>query len=326
MKWLFLVHQVHTPNSRERVKVWRLVQKVGAVLYRNSVYVLPYNKERLEDFQWLCQQINDSKGDASVFVSETRDAKEDKILRALFTRSADKEYGAVLAKAQNLLERIVRAKAEHRVSERLVTILTKEAKQLSESFALIQGVDFFSAPLTSKLRGALEQINKQLSGIELQQASPPPQRHQRKEFDGRTWATRHRIHIDRLCSAWLIRRVIDPKARFVFAPESKLPKNALLFDVFGAEFSHHGEDCTFETLLKVFQLKDPALCALAEIIHDVDMKDGKFGRVEAAGLDLAVRALGGASRDDHETLKAGTPLLDALYRHLATTKPKGSKG
>jgi hypothetical protein len=325
MKWLFLVHQVRTPNSRERVKVWRLVQKVGAVLYRNSVYVLPYNKERLEDFQWLCQQINDSKGEASVFVSETHDPQADRALRALFVRTVDEEYGVVLAKMQSLLERIARARAEHRASEGLVATLTKEAKQLSESFAEIQRVDFFDAPLLRKVRSTLDQITKQLSGIETHQAAPPPEHHQRKEFQGKTWATRERIHIDRLCSAWLIRRFIDPKARFVFAPESRLPKNAIAFDVFGAEFSHHGENCTFETLVKSFQLKDPALSALAEIVHDVDMKDGKFGRAEAAGLDLAVRALGGASRDDHETLEAGAPLLDALYRHLATGKPKGAK-
>ena len=84
MKWLFLVHQVQTPNSRERVKVWRLIKKVGAVLYRNSVYVLPYSKERLEDFQWTCQQIRDSKGEASLFISEASDAKEDRLLKNLF--------------------------------------------------------------------------------------------------------------------------------------------------------------------------------------------------------------------------------------------------
>src|SRR5881396_204317 len=120
MKWLFLVHQVQTPNSRERVKVWRLTQKVRAVLYRNSVYVLPYNRERLEDFQWLCQQIKDSKGEASVFVSEARDAAEDKTLRALFVRSADEEYAAILDRAGRLHGQIRRAGEDQRPSERLV--------------------------------------------------------------------------------------------------------------------------------------------------------------------------------------------------------------
>lgn len=325
MKWLFLVHQVQTPNSRERVKVWRLTRKVGAILYRNSVYVLPYNKERLEDFQWLCQQIRDSKGEASVFVSEARDVAEDRALRALFVHDSEEEYATLLSKAERLLERIGRAKTEARLSERLLKALTKETQQLADAITEAKRTDFFGTPLAKRARAASEQVTKSLAAVEPQaQAVAPPQRQDRRAFQGKTWATRQHIHIDRLCSAWLIRRFIDRKARFVFAPESKLPGSAVQFDVFGVEFSHHGEDCTFETLVKAFQLKDDALEALAEIVHDIDMKDQKFGRAEAAGLDLLVRSLGGASRDDHETLAVGAPLLDALYRHLATAKTKGA--
>jgi hypothetical protein len=321
MKWLFLVHQVQTPNSRVRVKIWRMTRKVGAILYRNSVYVLPYSKERLEDFQWLCQQIRDSKGEASVFVSEARDEAEDRILRALFVGDSDEEYARLLKKAERLLDRIGRAKSESRLSERLLKALTKETQQLAGAFTVAERTDFFGAPLAKKARAASAQVTKSLAAFEPQaQSIAPPKRQDRRAFRGRTWATREHIHIDRLCSAWLIRRFIDPKARFVFAPESKLPGNAVLFDVFGAEFSHHGEDCTFETLVKVFQLKDDALNALAEIVHDIDMKDQKFGRGEAAGLDLVVRALGASHGDDHKTLEAGAMVLDALYRNFANGK------
>jgi hypothetical protein len=326
MKWLFLVHQVQTPNSRERVKIWRMTRKVGAILYRNSVYVLPYSKERLEDFQWLCQQIRDSKGEASVFVSEARDESEDRTLRAVFLRDSNEEYTAVLSKAERLLQRIQRAKKESRLSERLFKALTKETKQLTDAFGEAERTDFFGAPLAKKARAAALQITKSLATFEPQaQSVTPPKRQNRRVFQGRTWATREHIHIDRLCSAWLVRRFIDQKARFVFAPESKLPGSAVLFDVFGAEFSHHGEDCTFETLMKVFQLKDDALDTLAEIVHDIDMKDEKFGRVEAAGLDLVVRALGTSLRDDHKVLEAGAVFLNALYKHFATRQPRAAK-
>ena len=324
MKWLFLVHQVQTPNSRERVKVWRMTRKVGAILYRNSVYVLPYNKERLEDFQWLCQQIRDSTGEASVFVSEARDESEDRALRAIFVRDSDEEYAALLSKTERLLERIERAKTEARLSERLLKALTKETRQLADAFAEAERTDFFGAPLAKKARGALQQVTKSLVAIEPQaQSVAPPSRRDRREFQGKTWATREHIHIDRLCSAWLIRRFIDRKARFVFAPELKLPHGAVVFDVFGTEFSHHGEDCTFETLVKAFQLKDDSLNALAEIVHDIDVKDRKFARAEMAGLDLVVRALGTALRDDHKVLEAGSVILDALYKHFATGKQRG---
>jgi hypothetical protein len=326
MTWLFLVHQVQTPNSRERVKIWRMTRKVGAILYRNSVYVLPYSKERLEDFQWLCQQIRDSKGEASVFVSDAHNESEDRTLRTTFVSASDEEYAALLKKAERLLDRIGRAKAEERLSERLLKALTKETKQLADAFGEAERKDFFGAPLAKKARATSEQVTKSLAAVEPQtQSVTPPKRQDRHAFKGRTWATREHIHIDRLCSAWLIRRFIDQKARFVFAPESTLPKQAILFDVFGAEFSHHGEDCTFETLVKAFQLKDDGLEALAEIVHDIDMKDQKYGRAEAAGLDLVVRALGTANRDDHKVLEAGTVVLDALYKHFATGKQGGVK-
>lgn len=321
MQWLFLVHQVRGPHSRERVKAWRLIRKVGAILYRNSVYVLPYHKERLEDFQWLCRQIADSKAEASVFVSEARDANEDKALQALFVRNSEDKYTALLNKAERLLERISRAKSEARLSERLLKTLTRETQQLADAFVEAERTAFFGAPLSNKAHAAMHEVTKAITATQPQaQSVVPPNRQDQRAFQGKSWATREHIHIDRLCSAWLIRRFIDRKARFVFAPESNLPKQAILFDVFGAEFSHHGEDCTFETLVKAFRIKDAALAALAEIVHDIDLKDQKFGRAEAAGLDLVVRALGTTLRDDHKTLEAGSAVLDALYKHFTAGK------
>ena len=327
MKWLFLVHQVQTPRSRERVKVWRAVKQVGAVLYRNSVYVLPYSPERQEDFQWLCQQIRDAKGEASIFVSEAGDAREDSALCALFVQRADEDYAALLARVERLQTRLDGATTNQQLGERARAALTRAAQQAAEALAAVQWTDFFQARSGPPVRHAMAMLTQRLSAVQPQPHSPAPVRVCRpREFRGRTWATRPQIHIDRLCSAWLIRRFIDPKAHFAFAPEGKLPAGAIPFDTFGAEFSHHGEDCTFETLLKAFQLKDRALCEMAEIVHDIDMKDGRFGRGEAGGLDLIVRALGGANSDDHDTLKTGGPLLDALYQYLATAKPKGRKG
>ncbi len=321
MKWLFLIHQLQTSRSRERVKVWRLTKKVGAVLYRNSVYVLPYSKERLEDFQWLCQQIKDANGEASVFVSESNQAKEDRELRALFGRSREEDYAVIGAATEKLLERVRRIKMRDQLSQPLLKNLAKEANQLDAAFADVQRVDFFGAPLNKKVRSTLEQIKDHLASFEQTHESiAPPKRYALKAFQGKIWTTRENIHIDRLCSAWLIRGFIDPNAKFVFAPESKLPQDAIPFDVFSAEFSHHGEDCTFETLLKSFQLKDKALAAIAEIVHDIDMKDQKFGRPEAAGLDAVVRALINSLKDDRKMLGVGSAILDALYAYLSTTK------
>ena len=323
MKWLFLVHQIQTPRSRERVKIWRLTKKVGAVLYRNSVYVLPFSKERLEDFQWLGQQIKDAQGEASVFVSESGEANENRGLRELFLRAREEEYVKLIACVDQLSARLQSLKAQQRFSEPLLKRLHKEAKPLGEALVEIQRVDFFGAPSAKKASRALEQLKSQLTACEPPPESLPPlQRYARKNFQGKIWTTREHIHIDRLSSAWLIRRFIDPKAKFIFAPEAGLPKNAIPFDVLNAEFSHRGEDCTFETLLQAFQLPDQALASIAEIVHDIDMKDQKFNRSEAAGLDTVVRALAGALKDDHKILDAGSGILDALYAYFSNKKRK----
>lgn len=323
MKWLFLVQQIRTPNSRERVKVWRLLKKIGALPYRNSVYVLPYSKERLEDFQWLGQQIKDSKGEASVFVSESIDEREDQTIRGFFERNREEGYTSILSSAENLLERVRLATKQRKLSDVVLKKLAKDAKHLNKSFAEVERIDFFSMPIAGRVRGTLEQITIHLTSSDNQGRSPASIKfYSRETFKKKVWTTRERIHIDRLCSAWLIRRFIDPDAKFVFAPESNLPKGAIQFDVFGAEFSHHGEDCTFETLMKSFQLKDKALTAIAEIVHDVDVKDNKFGRPEAPGLDVVVRALSDFHKDDHKMLEIGSVILDAIYSYFSNIKRK----
>jgi hypothetical protein len=324
MKWLFLVHQVQTPNSRERVKAWRLTKKVGAILYRNSVYVLPYSKERLEDFQWLCQQIRDSKGEASVFVSEADSPEEDRQLKVLFEQTREKEFAALQNDALKLLARLKRPHGQPPLTDVQTKRLRKEYVQLLVAYAESKRVDFFPGKASENVQHLLYQVAKQLESSQPQAATAVSlKRYSTRAFQNKLWRTREHIHIDRLCSAWLIKRFVDPKARFVFAPESAMPVNAIPFDVFGEEFSHHGDDCTFETLLKAFQIKDKALESIAQIVHDIDIKDGKFGRAEATGIDAVVRALSDSLHDDHRTLEVGSLLLDALYDHFTHNKKKG---
>ncbi len=318
MKWLFLVHQVQTPNSRERVKVWRLTKKLGSILYRNCVYVLPYSKERLEDFHWLCQQIRDSQGEASVFVSEARDEKEDRALRQVFVTAREHQYAELDATLDKYLDRFGKAISTEVFSAAYLKALEKDLHQLETAFQDILRVDFFNHPMAAKIEVRLKEARLSLSGVEKRNESTSViKRHTRSEFKGKVWATREYIHIDRLCSAWLIRRFIDPKAKFVFAPENKLPKNAIPFDVFGAEFSHQGDHCTFETLLEAFQIKDKALTSLAELVHNIDLKDQKYNRPEADGMDMIVRAISDSLRDDHKGLALGSQILDALYERLS---------
>ena len=319
MKWLFLVHQVRTPNSRERVKVWRLTKKVGALLYRNSVYVLPYSKERLEDFHWLAQEIRDSKGEATVFISEAGDDKEDRSLKTLFNAAREKEYNDLGSRVTRFADRCTQASKLNAPTIDQLKPLERELTQLEETLREIRRIDFFE-------HSGARTIEKQLRNLRLSLVEVQPQgraaakvpRHSRSEFQGKTWATRAHIHIDRLCSAWLIKTFIDKRAKFVFAHEGNMPKNAIPFDMFGAEFSHQGDRCTFETLTEAFQLKDKALASLAELVHNIDLKDLKYNRPEAEGLDMVVRAISELFHDDNKTLALGSQILDALFhsQHL----------
>ncbi len=319
MKWLFLVHQVQTPNSRERVRVWRLTKKVGALLYRNSVYVLPYGKDRLEDFQWLCQQIRDSKGEASVFVSEAKDAAEDRQLRQQFMTARGREYLDLEKRAGGFADQFGRSEGQSPFTPAQLRTIERELGQLEDTYREIKRVDFFEHPLSGKLERTLKQLRITLPGSEPSKAAVPStlKHHSRSEFRGKVWATRPHIHIDRVCSAWLIKRFIDAKARFVFAPEEKLPKNAVPFDVFGVEFSHQGDRCTFETLLESFRIRDRALSSMAELVHEIDLKDRKFNRPESAGLDMVIRSISDSTGDDDRTLELGSHILDGMYKRLS---------
>ena len=141
------------------------------------------------------------------------------------------------------------------------------------------------------------------------------------KLKGRRWVTRPRPHIDRIASAWLIKRFIDPEAQFFFAPPAEFPQDAIPFDAPGVELSHQGEDCTFETLLKRAHLRDRRLARLAEVVHEADLRDGKYAREEARGIDVAVRALLAALADDHQMLAQGMALFEGLY---ATTSRRGA--
>jgi hypothetical protein len=130
------------------------------------------------------------------------------------------------------------------------------------------------------------------------------------------WATRHRPHVDRTACAWLIRRFIDPEARFVFVGDpDEVPADATPFDMRGVELSHHDGDCTFETLLRRYELDDPALWQIARLVHEADLEDERYDAPEAIGLDVVIRGLS-VVRDDHEVVDLSAPLYDGLYEYF----------
>lgn len=309
---LLLVGVPPTPSSL-RVRVWRRLRSLGAVALKRSAYLLPDTPERYEDFQWLAQEIQREGGEATLIrVQEIENMSADDV-RQLFHEPRDRDYRQLAARYRKVLPRLDRksAAASPRVQEELA--------RLARDHQRIRDIDFFDAPAGAEVRRLEE-------GIAMRTRRPESaRRDERPTLDlaklrGRRWVTRPRPHIDRLASAWLIKRFIDPEATFVFAPPADFPKDAIAFDAPGVELSHHGEDCTFETLVKRAGLRDRRLARLAEVVHEADLRDGKYPHEEARGIDVAVRALLAASPDDHQVLAQGVALFEGLY---ATTSRKG---
>jgi len=322
-EWLLLMFELPASHSNLRVKVWRRLQKVGALNLKNSVYVLPKSPETEEDFEWLRQTIVDGGGEATMMSALAVAGPDDKDLVNRFQEARMEEYKALRKTVQGLSAGIKRMQGKSSISR--FGEISEGLGLAQETLSEIRKVDFFPSSFSREVEKEVEEAWAQLKRATESRSggkAPAPIRVNPKEYQVRLWVTREGMHVDRLVSAWLIRRFIDPKAKFGFVKDKSaksVPAPGIPFDMAGAEFGHHGEDCTFETLLNAFALaKDPALASLAEIIHDVDIKDGKFGRGEAHGLDLFVRSLRESTNGDLQLLKEGERFFSALHKGLSS--------
>jgi len=299
--WLLLFHQIPPKPDYLRVKIGRRLQRIGAVPVKNSVYVLPDRDESLEDFQWVRAEVIDGGGDASICRAAFLDGLTDEQVEHLFRAARDVEYSEIADAARQAL-----TANRGRGSD-------DELARLRKRLAAVTRIDFCAAPGRAMAEGALQALAEQLEPEALPTA--PPVTAARTEYRGRVWVTRSGVFVDRIASAWLIRRFIDRDARFKFIADAKARRqpNELRFDMFDGEFTHVGDRCTFETLLDRFALTDPALHAIGEIVHDIDLKDEKFGRDDAAGVERVLSAIAAANADDEARLARGGQLFDDLY-------------
>jgi hypothetical protein len=311
--WLLLIHQLPPQPAYLRVKIWRRLQAMGAVAVKGAVYALPLNDETQEDFRWLVREISDSGGEASLCEARFVDGLSDQQVRALFDAARDADYEAI-RKDAGVLANDVAARPERQAENR------RQVARLRRQLSQIANLDFFGA----SGRAAAEAV---VSGLEVQLAEPEPgigaeegmsSDEGVRGLHGRTWVTREGVHVDRIASAWLIRRFIDPEAHFAFVPSKggTRQQGEIRFDMYEAEFTHEGDKCTFEVLLERAALEDPALHAIAEMVHDIDLKDGKFGREETPGIAGLIGGIVLAHQDDEERIARGAAMLDDLYRHL----------
>jgi hypothetical protein len=302
-EWLVLIHQIPPKPDYFRVKVRRRLQRIGAVPLKNSVYLLPKREETREDFEWLVREIQADGGEATLCRGSLLAGTTDEEVEAMFQAERETEYAAI--------ERDARALGGDPSEEELARL----RHRLEEA----ERIDFFGAPGRDGAERALADAARP------EPESPSPEA-TGMQVQGVTWVTRTGIKVDRIASAWLIRRFIDPAARFKFVPAKgyKPARGELRFDMYQGEFTHEGDRCSFETLLARFGLTDPALRALGEIVHDVDCKDGKFGRPEAAGIASLIGGLAIAYAEDAERLERGAAVFEGLYAYISSGAPSRS--
>jgi hypothetical protein len=313
--WLLLIHQLPAKPAYLRVKIWRRLQGIGAIAVKNAVHVLPMNEETQEDFEWLLREIEEGGGEAFVCEARLVDGLSDQEIRALFDKARDADYAQVVKDARALAKSL-RPNAK---TSGLADVRAQVAR-LRKRLAEIVAIDFFGAIGRETAEAMIRTLEARLNedaDVRGKDTAPsaarPPE-----TLRNRTWVTREGVYTDRIASAWLIRRFIDPEARFKFVSgKGYRPKEGeLRFDMFEAEFTHEGDKCTFEVLLDRCGLKDAALRAIAEIIHDIDLKDGKFGRTEVAGIRTLIEGIGVTTSDDTQRIARGTEVFNDLYEYF----------
>jgi hypothetical protein len=288
MSWLLLLFSLPANRNTERVAVWRRLKKMGAV------------PAQYEQFQWLAQQIRDYGGDSTlVRAQEIEGLTKEKVI-AMFNEARAKDYGELRKPLQGFIARRKNISAEE---------ASAELQRLTRQFREIRQVDFFDSARGHDIAMLLRRAAGPRRAQQLETLDT-------RQYQAKTWLTRPRPEIDRLGSAWLISKFIDRKPKFVFASSADAFPNAIPFDMLDAEFSHHGNCCTFETLIRRFAISDKSLAKIGEMIHDADLDDARFQRVEAVGIDRVLKGWAKQGLPDKEILRRGFECFDALYAFL----------
>jgi hypothetical protein len=288
------------------VKTWRRLQQIGAVPARNSVYVLPNTEQCREDFEWMRSEIVALGGEATVFVADAISEGGTDDIVAIFRRTREQDYRALKGKIDRLLRR---TKGKAGAASAKGRLASRTHRTLRDRFQAIERIDFFNAEAREETAASLAVFEQAVVGRRLS-AAPARSALSPAGFRGRRWVTRHRPGVDRMASAWLIRRFIDPTATFAFADtpgEVDVP-----FDMYSGEFSHHGDSCTFEVMADRFGVDSAAVAKVGHVVHDLDMKDTKYGLPEAAAVGRIVEGLRATHADDSMLLEQGIGMFDAL--------------
>lgn len=325
LEWLLFFYSIPANPVNNRMKIWRKLLKTGAVQLKGGVYILPYSEERHEALQWLLAELPELKGEGLLLRADSIEPLQQREIVALFDEQRRQQYHELAGKVDEFAGRL--RNLHKGGSDRRPTSLFRQYEKLQADFLGIRQRDFFDSEPGRELSERLAALRRDLEdlgatgrktgrGTAAQQLA----RLDRADFTGLTWLTRRRPFVDRMASAWLVRRFIDPAAVFAFRDEAELAQakgeREVSFDVRQGDFTHVDDLCTFEVLIESFGLADRGLIRLAEIVHDIDIKDGRFAAAEAPTVELIIRGIRNRNLPDQEALEQGMAVFEALYRSL----------
>lgn len=310
MKWIVLAYSLPTEANTPRVTLWRRLQRLGAVSPTGSLYLLPAGEETRESFQWLAGEIRHAGGESLVLQTTRVEGMSDEQLVALFNEARREEY-------EQLAEKLARLEGRLEADSDSRLALRAALEKLQRQYEEIRRIDYFHSPAGKAVGVHLDEAGRRLARDDTRE--PEIERLDRDGYRARRWVTRPHPHVDRLACAWLIRRFIDPEATIRYAKEPG--PGELPFDMTTGRFSHRGNLCTFETMLRAFDLEEPALRRLARLVHEIDLRDSRYRPPEATGVAAVLRGWLAAGLNDQELEAHGLALFDGLYTALTTATP-----
>jgi hypothetical protein len=307
--WLLLAFSLPAQAAYLRVKIWRRLQSVGAVSYRNSLSLLPSNESTLEDFEWILRAVREGGGDGAIFDARLLEGTSDETLRSLFNKAREEDYRVLSEELRGLA-----AEAGRNRPDAIDADLSGDLARIRKRLIAIEQIDFFNANGRDSAGALLAKLEARVAPVP--QVTVMNNEEQNTPLRARTWVTRAHVQVDRMASAWLIKRFIDPDATFSFTTERHYePKRGeLRFDMYDAEYTHDADRCTFEVLLDLVEKKDAGLRAIAEMVHDLDIKDHKYEREETAGVKQLLAGITASCERDEDRLARSAALFNDLHR------------
>ncbi len=305
-RWLAVVISLPSHRGTSRMRVWRALKGMGAAVLRDGVYFLPHGKSVAHALREQAETVIRSGGMAHVLAFNGMDQPQDEYFRKLFDRTA--EYARLIETIQKLGKSL---------TPRRVKAMARQLKKMRREFESVVATDYFPGPAKEQAHQILSQLEAVVTGL-LSPGEPQPKvgeirRLDKADYQNRVWATRAHPWVDRLASAWLIRRFIDQRARFVWLKDLKdCPPDAHGFDFDNAAFTHVGARVTFEVLLASFSLaEDTALARLGSLVHSLDV--GGVPVAEAPGIEMVLNGARQQHTDDDKLFKEACKVFDFLY-------------